>query len=367
MRRFDDFSRLLLGVFFVLNCVLVVGKHMAVRAVLRAMRVRGRNIKHVLLIGDGALAAGYADEIAANSRLGYHIAGAVVSPSGNPRHHLGESMTILGTVHDLPTILAQKNPCDEAIIAFDDDYSENVKVAIEACNRLGIRFSIIPSFTRHIFSAASPVVETIGDVQIFDFCASPLDYSLNKTAKRIMDVVLSYLGLVILSPLLLFIALGIKLTSPGPVLFRQKRVGLGKETFNMLKFRSMRVNAQEDTAWSAKNDPRRTRFGAFLRKTSLDELPQLLNVLRGDMSLIGPRPEIPYHVEHFKDEIPYYMARHQIRPGMTGWAQVNGYRGDTSIIERVKLDLYYIYNWSLLFDAQILFKTLFSGLISKAE
>ena len=159
----------------------------------------------------------------------------------------------------------------------------------------------------------------------------------------------------------------VKLTSPGPVIFRQERVGQGKKRFFMYKFRSMYINQEQDTAWSTDSDARRTHFGAWMRKLSLDELPQLLNVLKGDMSLVGPRPEIPYYVERFKACVPQYMVKHQVRPGMTGWAQVNGLRGDTSIKMRVEYDIYYIEHWSLLFDLKILLMTMFRGKFINSE
>ena len=163
---------------------------------------------------------------------------------------------------------------------------------------------------------------------------------------------------------MLFAAIGTRLSSPGPILFRQERVGKDRKPFKMLKFRSMRVTGTEDTGWSTKNDPRKTKFGSFIRKFSIDELPQMFNVLAGQMSLIGPRPEVPFHVNHFKDEIPLYLVRQQVRPGITGWAQVNGLRGDTSIEERVKYDIWYIENWSLALDIKIVWKTVFGGLVN---
>ena len=185
--------------------------------------------------------------------------------------------------------------------------------------------------------------------------------------KRLIDTVLSLIALIILSPLLLITALAVKISSPGPVLFKQERVGRNKQTFYMYKFRSMEVQPPEEEkkAWTVKNDPRVTNFGRFMRKTSIDELPQLFNVLKGDMSLVGPRPERPFFVEKFKEEIPRYMIKHQVRPGMTGWAQVNGYRGDTSIRKRIEHDLYYIENWTLGLDVKILFLTVFKGFINK--
>ena len=167
--------------------------------------------------------------------------------------------------------------------------------------------------------------------------------------------------IVLPSPIMLGVAIGVKLSSPGPIIFKQERVGLNKRPFMMYKFRSMRVNAAEDSAWSTNSDPRKTRFGSIIRKFSLDELPQFFNVLKGDMSLVGPRPEIPFHVEHFKEEIPRYLVRQQVRPGLTGWAQINGLRGDTDIAERIRYDIWYIENWTVALDIKILFRTVFGG------
>ena len=192
----------------------------------------------------------------------------------------------------------------------------------------------------------------------------PLDNRANAIVKRAMDVCGSLLLIVLTSPVMLFAAVGTKLSSPGPVIFRQERVGLNKKPFVMYKFRSMRVNDSENSGWSTDEDPRKTKFGAFIRKCSIDELPQFFNVLKGDMSLIGPRPELPHFVDQFKETVPLYMVKHQVRPGITGWAQVNGFRGDTSIEERIHHDLFYIENWSVLLDIKILFLTVFTALIN---
>ena len=189
----------------------------------------------------------------------------------------------------------------------------------------------------------------------------------NAIIKRSIDIVGSFVLIILTSPIMLFAAIGTRLSSPGPVLFRQERVGRGKKTFKMLKFRSMRITGTEDTGWSTQDDPRKTKFGSFMRKFSIDELPQMFNVLAGQMSLIGPRPEVPFHVNHFKDEIPLYLVRQQVRPGITGWAQVNGLRGDTSIEERVKYDVWYIENWSLSLDIKIVWKTVFGGLVNNEK
>ena len=195
----------------------------------------------------------------------------------------------------------------------------------------------------------------------------PLTNTLNMISKRAVDIVGSFLGLIIISPLLLVVSIIIKITSKGPVIFKQERVGLHNKTFKMYKFRTMYVQApdEEEKAWTVKGDARVTKVGRFLRKTSIDELPQLFNILKGNMSIVGPRPERPQFVEKFKEEIPRYMIKHQVRPGLTGWAQVNGYRGDTSIRKRIDYDLYYIENWSMALDIKIMFLTIFKGFINE--
>lgn len=202
------------------------------------------------------------------------------------------------------------------------------------------------------------------------FCelsACPLDNIVMAMVKRLMDIAGSALAILLLSPVMLATAIGVKLSSPGPVFFVQEWVGRNRKIFKMLKFRSMCVNDRENTGWSVAADPRKTTFGRFIRKTSIDELSQLFNVLAGQMSLVGPRPEIPYHVDHFKEEIPQYLLRQKVRPGMTGWAQVNGFRGDTSIKERVRLDLWYINHWCLRLDLKILLKTAFGGFVNEEK
>ena len=195
----------------------------------------------------------------------------------------------------------------------------------------------------------------------------PLDNIGNAAVKRLMDIAGSLILILLTSPVMIFAAVGTKLSSPGPVIFKQKRVGLNKNIFTMYKFRSMRVNAAQSTGWTTDNDPRKTKFGAFIRKFSIDELPQFFNVLFGDMSLVGPRPELPHFVDQFKETIPLYMVKHQVRPGITGWAQVCGFRGDTSIKGRIEHDIYYIENWSALFDIKIIFMTAFKGMMNSEK
>ena len=258
----------------------------------------------------------------------------------------------------LARVLERHNP-DEVIAAVDlEDYSFTPKI-ISECETAGVRLAIIPFYADYM--PAHPQFDDLNGIPLLNIRRIPLDNFANAFIKRLVDIIGSAVLLVVCSPAFLFCTIGVLLSSPGPVLFRQQRVGRYKKPFNMLKFRSMRVNDTQDSAWSTQQDSRRTRFGSFIRKCSLDELPQFWNVLKGEMSLVGPRPEIPHFVDQFKDEIPLYMVRHQVRPGITGWAQVNGLRGDTPIKERVEYDIFYIENWDFWFDIRILLATVFKG------
>ena len=219
----------------------------------------------------------------------------------------------------------------------------------------------------HNIIPTKPYTEDLQGLPVVNIRYVPLSNTFNAMLKRIVDIFGALVAIVLFSPVMLFSCIMIKLTSPGPLIYRQTRVGLHNKPFEMYKFRSMAVQTEEKEkkAWTVKNDPRVTGFGKFMRHTSIDELPQLFNVLKGDMSLVGPRPERPFFVEKFREEIPRYMVKHQVRPGLTGWAQVNGYRGDTSIRKRIDCDLYYIENWTLGLDFKILFLTFFKGFVNK--
>ena len=245
-----------------------------------------------------------------------------------------------------------------------EDYQRMPEI-IAACEKTGTKLSIIPFYAKYMPS--NPQFDDLEGIPLLNLRRIPLDNWANAFCKRAMDVTGALTLILLTSPVMLLCAAGVKLSSPGPVIFRQKRIGRNKEPFYMYKFRSMRVNDGQDTRWSANRDERKTRFGAFMRKCSLDELPQFFNVLKGDMSLVGPRPEIPFYVEQFKEDVPLYMVKHQVRPGITGWAQVNGLRGDTSIKARVEHDIYYIEHWSILFDIEILLTTIFRGKFLNSE
>ena len=356
--RVVDFSRLMLVLFWLISSTVVVLKRLSVRGVLSYYRRRGYNLKHVVIIGSGQLAYQYAQDIAQNPQLGYSVMGYI----GDVRQSaLGN---YLGSYAQLERILEEKNP-DEVVVALDPQDIHIMPDIMMAADKEGVRLSLIPFFNDYI--PKTPSIVSLGRTKLIDMRVTPLDDLGWAMVKRAMDIAGSLLLILVFSPVMLVVALGVKISSPGPILFRQERIGKNKKPFRMLKFRSMRVTGTENTGWSTNSDPRKTRFGSFIRKFSLDELPQFFNVLAGDMSLVGPRPEVPFHVRHFKEEVPLYLLRQQVRPGITGWAQVNGLRGDTSIEERVKYDLWYIENWSIWLDLKILLMTAFGGMVNKEK
>ena len=234
-----------------------------------------------------------------------------------------------------------------------------------SCEKSGVHTKFIPDYNNMI--PTRPYTEDLEGLPVINIRHVPLNNLFNKSVKRIVDMFGALVAIGLFSPVMLLTAVIIKITSPGPLIYCQERVGLHNRPFKMYKFRSMEVQAPaaEKSRWTTPNDSRVTPIGRFIRKTSIDEMPQLFNVLMGEMSLVGPRPERPFFVDKFKEEIPRYMIKHQVRPGMTGWAQVNGYRGDTSITKRIEHDLYYIENWTLGLDFKILFLTFFKGFINK--
>ncbi|MBQ7895615.1 MAG: undecaprenyl-phosphate glucose phosphotransferase [Oscillospiraceae bacterium] len=347
--KITDFSRGVLAAFFVMENLALISKRVAVRLFLRHIRRKGYNQKSIIVVGSGELAKSCKLELKNSPELGYQVLGYIGA-------YTEEMVGIrLGSLYEIDRLLKKYNP-DEVIAALEVDEYSALPAVIQACEKNGIRFSLVPCYAKYL--PIRPQVDSLNGIPLLNLRAIPLDNMANAFIKRSMDIVGSLLLIVLTSPLMLVAAIGVKLSSPGPIIFRQERVGYGNRTFYMYKFRSMRVNSSENTGWSTNSDPRRTRFGSFIRKYSIDELPQFFNVLKGDMSLVGPRPELPHFVEHFRDEIPMYMVKHQVRPGITGWAQVHGLRGDTSIEKRIRHDLFYIENWSPMMDIQIMIMTL---------
>ena len=332
------------------SLIVMYAKKIAMISFLRNLRSNKRNVKHVLLLTDSQeMADAYMEEILENPHFGYSVIGYV----GN-LNVIG--LAHLGTTKDLDRILKEYRP-DEVVLAFDTVRKKLITKYITVCNNNCAKIMVVPAVCGY-FRSPRQITE-LGNLPLIDIRSTPLDNVGNRAAKRVLDIMASALLILVTSPLMLFTAIGVKLSSPGPILFRQTRVGQNNREFTMYKFRSMRVNDSQQTGWSTENDPRKTRFGAFIRKVALDELPQFFNVLKGDMSLVGPRPEVPFYVEKFKKEIPLYMIKHTVRPGITGLAQIKGLRGDTSIKARIDEDINYIENWTFWGDIRILLMTPF--------
>ena len=366
LRRFVShlsyFSTKMILAFFAANIILLEAERISIRVFLRSLRTNGYNQKHVLLIGYSRAAEGFIDRVSVNPEWGYHVQG--ILDDHRPAGFAYKKVQVLGPTNHLEDFLAS-NTLDEIAITLSIKEYSNLEQIVAACEKSGVHTKFIPDYNNII--PTIPYMEDLQGLPVIHIRHVPLTGVFNATMKRIVDLAGALFGLIVFSPLMLVTALLIKITSPGPVLFSQERIGLHNRPFKMYKFRSMEVQdpGRERSQWTTPHDPRVTPVGRFIRKTSIDEMPQFFNVLIGDMSLVGPRPERPLFVEKFKEEIPRYMIKHQVRPGLTGWAQVNGYRGDTSITKRIEHDLYYIENWSLGFDFKIMLLTVFKGFINK--
>ena len=357
-----NFSRILIGLFYVINIVITLLFRIVLRTTLRYFRRKGYNLKHILLVGYSRAAEEYINRINANPQWGYVVRGILDNhvPAGTQY----KGVKVIGTIENLEVVLPLSHLDEIAVTLALSDY-DILEQIVSLCEKSGVHTKFIPDYNSLIPN--KPYTEDLNGLPVINIRYVPLTNTINKMAKRLVDILGSAIGLILLSPLLIVLAVLVKITSKGPIIFKQERVGLHNKKFYMYKFRSMKVQteAEERKGWTVKNDPRVTKIGAFMRKTSLDELPQLWNILVGDMSIVGPRPERPQFVEKFKEEIPRYMIKHQVRPGLTGWAQVNGYRGDTSIRRRIECDLYYIENWSMVLDIKIMFMTVFKGFVNE--
>jgi Undecaprenyl-phosphate glucose phosphotransferase len=347
------YSRLVIAFFALLAPIAVIGLRSTIRFVLRRVRRRGFNLRFVLVVGSGQLAESIVKRIHGRPDAGLRLIGVVADGS------IGgsvEGARVIGATSDLKSILSETR-VDQVIIALSRHESELFeKVAAELADEL-VDVKIVPDLL-HGYGLRS-TVESLDGIPVIGLQETAL-FGWPALAKRTFDLTVAAASLVLLAPVLGAIALAVRASSGTPVLYRQKRMGHDGHVFEMLKFRSMHTDAEAaGPGWTTARDPRRTRLGRWLRKRNFDELPQLINVLRGEMSLVGPRPERPTYIDEFRREVPGYMLRHKVRAGMTGWAQVHGWRGDTSIHERVEHDLYYIQQWSFWLDLRILFMTLF--------
>lgn len=354
------FSRQMMFIFYIINNTAEIIFRNLIRWVLRKIRNRGFNQKHILLVGYSRAAEGYIDRIKANPQWGYHIMGILDDNVKTGTKYRGEQ--VIGEISRLDDILLENELDEIAITLGIAEYAKLEKI-VAICEKSGVHTKFIPDYNN--FIPTRPYTEDLLGLPVINIRHVPLNGGFNKFIKRFTDIVGSFLLIILFSPIMLAVALAVKVSSKGPVIYKQERVGLHNRNFVMYKFRSMKINRCDELHFTTQNDDRTTRTGKFIRKCSLDELPQLFNVLKGDMSLVGPRPERPEFVEQFKEQIPRYMIKHQVRPGMTGWAQINGYRGNTSIQKRIEYDLYYIENWTLWFDIAILFQTIFKGFVNK--
>ena len=347
-------SRMAVFISGILDTVFICAKHYVVLRAYTALHRSGIYQRNTLLIGEGPTAQRYASTVLAQPEAGHHLVGYVAAWMFEP------GSTRLGGYDDLESVLAA-TPVDEAIIALPAHEYIRLDHIICLCEKYGVPLRIIPCYEERI--SYQIVTSKFEDIQMIGIRDIPLNRLYNAFIKRFFDILISLSALIVLSPLMLVIAIGVRISTRDTIFFAQTRIGKNKKPFKMLKFRSMRTNDEEDSAWSTNEDDRRTFFGALIRKLSIDELPQLINVLKGDMSIVGPRPEIPHFVEQFRDEVPLYMIRHMVKPGMTGLAQVSGYRGDTSIRGRIDCDIAYIENWTIWLDIRIILRT-FTSLVN---
>jgi Undecaprenyl-phosphate glucose phosphotransferase len=358
----DDFSRTMIFYFYLLNIFVDAAFRLAIHKWLRVLRKKGYNVKYILLVGYSRAAELYIDRICQNPQWGYVVRG--ILDDKIPRGTEYRGIKVIGQIDNLFYILPQNKLDEIAVTLALEDYGR-LEDIVSLCEKSGVHTKFIPDYNSVIPS--KPYTEDLNGLPVINIRHVPLTNTLNMILKRIVDIFGGMFAILLFSPILILSAILIKATSKGPIIFKQERVGLHNKPFQMYKFRTMEVQkpSDEKKEWTTRDDPRVTRIGKILRKTSIDEMPQFFNVLLGDMSLVGPRPERPFFVEKFKEEIPRYMIKHQVRPGMTGWAQVNGFRGDTSIRKRIDCDLYYIENWTMGLDFKILFLTFFKGFINK--
>jgi exopolysaccharide biosynthesis polyprenyl glycosylphosphotransferase len=359
--RAFSYSRLVFALLGLFSVAFIAAGRYALLKFEQQWYLRGKDLKRVLVVGTNAFAARVYRTLSRNPRLGYSVVG--YCSTNGPGEFAQLDARHVGSIQDVPKLI-RSHMIDIVLVALN--YTEHAKLydMVRECEGLNTDIYMVPD-TLELMTNQVRVKEIEG-IPFLKIKAVPMT-TWNHIMKRTFDVVVAAVVLILASPLLVLIGLLIKLDSQGPIFFLQERVGLDGKTFNVIKFRTMRTDAEKETGpvWAQKDDPRVTRIGRFLRRFSLDELPQLINVLKGEMSLVGPRPERPHFVEQFKKEIPKYLDRHRVKTGMTGWAQVNGLRGNAPIEERTKYDLYYIENWSLVFDLKIILKTLRAVLFGK--
>lgn len=357
-----EFSRLVFLFFGVITVAALSIERWLFREILHYLRKKGYNLRYAVVVGAGDLSRAFLKRIEMHPEIGIKISGIIVTDRNEVGKDL-EGFKAIAVYDDMRKIIRDKG-IDQVIIALEWEQHSKVADVLKSIGDEMVDIKVVPDI--YEFMTVRGGIDELDGLPIISLQGTPL-YGWNIVAKRGADIIFSVIAITIAAPLMALIALLIKITSPGPVFYKQERMGIGGDTFRMLKFRSMKMDAEKETGavWAKADDPRRTRFGTFLRKTSLDELPQFFNVLKGDMSIVGPRPERPVFIEEFRRNIPRYMLRHKMKAGITGWAQVNGLRGDTNLKKRIEYDLYYIENWSLSLDIKIMWLTLWKGLINK--
>ena len=357
----ERYSRLTVVIFSAYAFVLVSIVRLVFRAVFNALRRRGFNLKTILVVGAGDLGSRVVETIELHRELGF-VVKALLTRRPEKVGTRVAGVPVVGLYEELGPVL-DANPVDQVIVALPLEEQGVLKAMMAELALRTVDVKVVPDLFSYVTLRGG--LEEFGGLPIISLQGAPLE-GWNRVLKRVFDTLVSSLALVVAAPLMAVLAVAVKVTSRGPVFFVQERMGIDGRLFKMLKFRTMRVDAEHRGArFTTPDDPRRTAFGTWLRRSSLDELPQFYNVLKGEMSLVGPRPERPVFIEEFKRQIPRYHLRHMVKSGITGWAQVNGLRGDTSVKDRIDYDLYYIENWSLLFDLKILVRTALGGFISR--
>lgn len=354
-----SYSRIQSIYFLLLNIITVFSFRSIVRLVLSQLRKHGKNLRRVLIVGSGLTAQKFIEKVYQNRELGFDIVGYIYKEE-NP---VLSQESYLGRIPDLANVI-EKLAVDQVFIALDSNQQSDLEEINRNLAEQMVDLNIVPDIYHTL--NINPEILDLDGMPIIAIRQSSVE-GWNRILKRGFDLLAATVITIMLTPFWIILPILIKLTSPGPVFYFQERMGLDGKPFKIIKFRSMRVDAESETGavWAKQDDDRRTRLGTFIRKTSLDELPQLFNVIQGVMSLVGPRPERPVFIEDFKKEIPNYMLRHKTKAGMTGWAQVNGWRGNTSLNKRIEFDIYYLAHWSILFDLKILVMTVFMGVINK--
>jgi Undecaprenyl-phosphate glucose phosphotransferase len=356
------FSRIMVVYFWIIATIMLFLSHQLVGFLVKEMHIRGVNLKKVLIVGAGKLGQKVVERLEKHPEIGFSVVGYLShSPEKVGKTFMDHK--VLGVYQELVRVI-RENKVDQIFIALPLKAHDRLEEILTSLGEETVDIKLVPDLLRYMDLHSG--VEELDGMPLINLSESPL-YGWNIILKRVSDIVFSGFAIILTFPVMVLVAIALRLESRGPLIYRQERMGLDRDVFWMYKFRSMKAEAEDQTGpvWAKENDDRRTRVGTILRSTSLDELPQLFNVFRGQMSLVGPRPERPVFVDEFKKSIPFYMLRLKMKAGVTGWAQVNGWRGNTSLQKRIEFDLYYIKNWSLLFDLKILVMTLWKGLINR--